>query len=225
MPEQNSDASDLAASGAVGNSWVPQFTPADYGKRASRRCDLCSDLIFSECYRVNGQRICSVCADQVRSGISTASLGSLSGALLIGFTGTVAGMLIYASVTTAMGWTVDYFSLIVGWIVGRAVIAGARGIGSFRIQGLAAFLTYIAVALNPMPAFLYYAYRRGITFDDLRSLLHEIILPGLIAPFTRLNADPVNGGINLFILVLGMGVAWRLTRVQPLNVAGPFLLK
>lgn len=223
MSKHNQDATGVASPAA--NRWTPQFTQADYGKRASVRCDLCSDFIFSEFFQVNGQKICAVCADQVRSGISTSSLGSLSGALLVGLTGAVAGMVLYYYVTEAMGWTIGYFSLFVGWIVGRAVDAGAKGIGSFRIQGLAALLTYIAIVLNPMPAFLYYAYLRGLSPADFSALLHEVILPGLISPFTRLNTDPVNGGIHLFVIVLGMGVAWRLTRVRPLTVSGPHDLK
>src|ERR1700722_18904952 len=122
MPEYNSDASDLPSSsaGQAGNTWAPQFTAAEYGKRSSLRCALCSNFIFSEYFKANGQKLCSTCAEQARSGISTSSLGSLSGALLFGLAGTIAGMAIYYAVTAATGWTIGYFGVFVGWIVGRA---------------------------------------------------------------------------------------------------------
>jgi hypothetical protein len=227
MLEHNQNVTNLAPSqvSPTGDAWVPQFTAAEYGKRASKRCDLCSDYLFSECFKVNGQKICATCADQIRAGISTASLGSLSGALAMGVVGTLLGMLFYSAITQATGWTIGYFALFVGWIVGRAVIAGARGIGSTRIQFVASLLTYVAISVSSLPAFVYEAYRRGIVSEDLRVLLREVILPGLASPFVRLNRDPVNGGIHFFIIFLGMCVAWRLTRVQPLTVGGPFPLK
>ena len=49
----------------------------------------------------------------------------------------------------------------------------------------------------------------------------ELLLLGLASPFMELQ-DPVHGLIGLFILFIGLRIAWRLTASQPLEVDGPY---
>jgi hypothetical protein len=44
---------------------------------------------------------------------------------------------------------------------------------------------------------------------------------GLISPFLNLQ-DPVHGAIGLFILFIGLRIAWQLTASAPLEVEGPY---
>ena len=44
---------------------------------------------------------------------------------------------------------------------------------------------------------------------------------GLISPFLELQ-DPVHGAIGLFILFIGLRIAWQLTASAPLDVEGPY---
>jgi hypothetical protein len=44
---------------------------------------------------------------------------------------------------------------------------------------------------------------------------------GLISPFLELQ-DPVHGALGLFILFIGLRIAWQLTASAPLDVEGPY---
>jgi hypothetical protein len=209
-------------------AFLPQFSSTEYGKTAKLRCGQCSHFIFSEFYRVNGQKICSTCADQIHAGISTPSHGSLFGALLFGIVGAGAGCAIYGALNSDMGWTVGYLALFVGWIVGKTVMAGARSVGGFRVQVVAAALTYLAVALKALPAFLYGTYNNPDSLTSFASqwsaLLTDLVLTGLASPFQGLASNTVNAGMGLIVLLFSMAIAWQLTRLRPLVVSGPFSL-
>jgi hypothetical protein len=51
--------------------------------------------------------------------------------------------------------------------------------------------------------------------------LGMLALAGLASPFLELQ-DPVQGGIGLIILLVGIRIAWRLTDEKPIDIVGPF---
>jgi hypothetical protein len=51
--------------------------------------------------------------------------------------------------------------------------------------------------------------------------LGMLALTGLASPFLELQ-DPVQGGIGLIILLVGIRIAWRLTAEKPIDIVGPF---
>lgn len=51
--------------------------------------------------------------------------------------------------------------------------------------------------------------------------LGMLALTGLASPFLELQ-DPVQGGIGLIILLVGIRIAWRLTGEKPIDIVGPF---
>lgn len=224
MHEYNQSSIDFTSSPASPrtDTFVPQFSTADYGKRPTIHCNLCSNGIASQYFKVNGQKVCSTCAEQARSGQSTASRGSLMGALLLGSIGAILAMIIYSVVTMATGWTIGYLAIAVGWIVGKSVMAGASGVGSSRIQAVALLFTYAAISLNELPLVLYQAYNHPGSVNDWPALLQEVAITGVTAPFVHFNTNPLNAGLSLVILLIGLRIAWRLTQIRPLAVAGPF---
>jgi hypothetical protein len=44
---------------------------------------------------------------------------------------------------------------------------------------------------------------------------------GLASPFLAL-VDPLHGAVGLFILFIGLRIAWRMTKARPLSVYGPY---
>src|ERR1700722_14230165 len=110
MPESNQGQTEFVSPSAISgtNTYLPQFSNANYGKPTKLRCELCSHSVYSEFFRVNGQKICPTCADQIRSGISTPSHGSLLGALLLGIVGASAGCVLYSTLALDTSWTVGY---------------------------------------------------------------------------------------------------------------------
>jgi hypothetical protein len=56
---------------------------------------------------------------------------------------------------------------------------------------------------------------------NLTAAVGQLALWGLASPFLQLRS-PFQGAIGLFILFIGLRVAWRLTQATPLSVDGPY---
>jgi hypothetical protein len=203
-------------------SWEPQFADSQYGRVPNRRCNLCSHYLFTYFFRVNGKRICDNCAGQVRQGYSTASYTSLAIALMAGTFAAAAAMIGYAVAMWGTGWTNGYFAVFIGWAIGRAVLAGANGIGGTRIQAVAALLTYVAISLDGIPRLLWSAWSDPNIAIHWGVVLPRAILDGLASPFTSFNFYSNTSMLNFAALALSIMVAIRLTRTRPLTIAGPF---
>jgi hypothetical protein len=65
----------------------------------------------------------------------------------------IAGLVGYAAFGIITGIRIGYISLAVGWLVGKAMRTGSRGIGGLRYQVAAAAFTYAAVALAAIPVY------------------------------------------------------------------------
>jgi hypothetical protein len=107
----------------------------------------------------------------------------------------------------------------VGYIVGKAMMFGSKGIGGQKFQVTAALLTYAAISMAEIPIrltlFRQYGYR-----PDIGTLLW---VHGLASPFFDLGRNPVWGLIGLLIIGVGIQIAWRITAGRPrLEVFGPF---
>jgi hypothetical protein len=213
-------ASSHAASAA--SVWVPQFSNAAYGKKPTGRCNLCGNYIFSQFFRMNGLKVCDFCAEEARLGRSHAKSSWFLTALLTGLCGTFLGMIFYAVLSRSANTAGGFLSLGVGWIVGKTVMAGARDVGSFRLQMLAVGLTYAGVTLNALPALLLTAYSNPRLIAEWGPHLPAMILKGLVSPYMAFRADASGAGMELFLLLLGLFVAWQITRTKPFAIAGPF---
>jgi hypothetical protein len=56
---------------------------------------------------------------------------------------------------------------------------------------------------------------------DWTAAVGQLALWGLASPFLQLR-DPLHGAIGLFILFIGLRIAWQLTRAKALSVDGPY---
>jgi hypothetical protein len=164
----------------------------------------------------------------------------------------VAGLILYATFEIMTGIIIGYISLAVGWMVGKAMIKGSNGHGGRRYQITAALLTYAAVSMAAIPIWIHYAGERKHSqpasqqkqlSDENRQLenrsgqqsesspaqppmdrseaLLKLAFLGLASPFLEL-ADPFHGAIGLFILFIGIRIAWQTTQQTRSALAGPF---
>jgi len=130
----------------------PQFGTAKYSdQRGGDRCETCGQPIGGEYYRVNNAMICVNCAEQAKSQLPKDSGGAYGRALVFGAGGALLGLILYSTVGIVTGLMIGYVSLAVGFIVGKAMMMGSRGIGGRRYQITAAALTYAAVSLSAIP--------------------------------------------------------------------------
>lgn len=136
---------------------APQFSIAEFGKSANAdTCKMCQKPITATYYRANGAMVCDSCADRVRRSNPQDNHAAFVKAILFGLGGFLAGLIAYAGFSIATGIQIGYLSLAVGWIIGKAMMAGSGNIGGRRYQIAAVVLTYAAVSMAAIPIALFY---------------------------------------------------------------------
>ena len=225
-----SNSGELASSPATTGSdaFVPQFSRPEYGQvqgASSKRCLICSDQISHQYFLIRKRTVCEVCAEKARAGMRTDSFGAFLRALVFGLGGAILGMILYSSFTMATGWSIGYLAFAIGFIVGKAAQKGSNGAGGFRIQCIAALLTYLAITFNALPELLVNAYAHPGSVTNWARTLEETVSTAIQAPFLRIEGDPLKAAIGLFVLFLGPFIASQLTQARTLSVDGPYSLR
>jgi hypothetical protein len=242
MAEQQEFAD--APSAPVADSDIPQFSTAEYTHApGTERCRICNNLIADNYFRVNNLMACAQCAADARNGQPRDSHVAFARGLAFGAAAAIAGMILYAAFTIITGWYIGYLALGVGYLVAKAIKKGANGLGGRRYQIAAVALTYAAISVAAVPIGLSYAIKHQKAVRQAQSsatppatgqstspaphsipygaLAFRLLGVGLISPFLALQ-DPVHGAIGLFILFIGLRIAWQLTASAPLEVEGPY---
>jgi hypothetical protein len=226
---------------------TPQFDTAEYaGQPAPDHCHYCQQTIGARYYRVHNRMACPACTEKAALAEPTDTHAAFMRALLFGAGAAVAGLALYAAVEIATGWIIGYVSLAVGWMVGKAMMAGSKGQGGRRYQIAAVLLTYAAVSMAIIPVVFSHAAEQGQARhqpieqpssppgdsqpDQPRSrpqmnffaALGRFALLGLASPFLELQ-DGIQGLVGLFILSIGIRIAWKITAgISSPGIIGPF---
>jgi len=237
---------------AMDNSTPQFGTAEYLGPPGSDRCHFCQQPIAGNYYRVNGAMACRGCAEKALSELPVDSHSAYMRGLLFGIGAAIAGLILYATFEIMTGIIIGYLSLAVGWMVGKAMMKGSNGHGGRRYQVTAALLTYAAVSMAAIPIWIHYAIEHKPAqqtseqqkpTDEQRQLdqesgkqseaapakprmdrskaLLQLAFLGLASPFLEL-ADPFHGLIGLFILFIGIRIAWQTTQQTLPSLDGPF---
>jgi hypothetical protein len=231
------------------SSDVPQFATAEYSNKAAATvCKACAQKISGPYYRVNGVPACASCAQRLKEQLPQDSHQAFVRAVLLGIGGAVVGFGIYVAFALSTGWMVGYISLLVGYLVGKAMAFGSGGVGGRRYQVVAVLLTYMAVSLAAVPIAISQhmkarsAQQRTQVNDataqgsaqpqasgpgtapapkkSVAETLGVLVLLGLASPFLEM-VEPMHGVIGLIILLVGVQIAWKITAARKLDIAGP----
>jgi len=252
MPDTFEPQPQLNLSGsapAVANG-IPQFAKAEYAHPPGvDHCRICSTLISGDYYRVNNLMACASCAEQAQGGQPKDSHVAFARGVLLGSLGAVAGLILYAAVGILTGWTIGYLALAVGWLVGKGITKGSSGLGGRRYQIAAVLLTYFAISLAAIPMGIAYSIKHRPAAAQssaaaksgpdaassqspaqpkpkrpvhIGSALGGLLLLGLASPFLEFTGNVGSAAIGLFILFLGLRIAWTITAAKPLSVDGPY---
>jgi hypothetical protein len=130
-----------------GNAENPETTAGDI-------CAVCKTPIVRSYFRANSSLVCGKCADRLRREQPQDSHGAFVRAMLFGLVGFAIGLTVYSTFMIITGISIGYLSLAVGWIIGKAMMAGSKGIGGRRYQITALLLTYSAVSMAIIPVAL-----------------------------------------------------------------------
>jgi hypothetical protein len=200
-----------------------QFDHAEFEQAAPSAvaCAACKRPITDHYYEINGTIFCEPC-----QGMISAHLRGGSGfvrflrAVLFGTAAGAAGTLIYTLFIQATRVDFSLVSILVGYLVGRAVRAGSRNRGGIPCQLLAVLLTYLAVgATHASIAFL--RGNVGLAPDDAGGLLLKAFVFAyitVIAPV--LNAQ--RSVISIAIVGFALWQAWKMNVRLKLVVTGPY---
>jgi hypothetical protein len=227
---------------------TPQFNTAEYaGQPGTDRCDYCQRTIGARYYRVNNRMACPACTEQAALAVPQESHAAFVRALLFGAGAAIAGLALYATVEIITGWIIGYVSLAVGWMVGKAMMTGSRGQGGRRYQIAAVLLTYAAVSMAIIPVVMSHAVQQRKSSHQQQieqpsssdgqsqpeqprskprmnffAALGRLAFIGLASPFLELQ-DGIHGLIALFILSIGIRIAWKMTAgTLAAGIIGPF---
>src|SRR5690242_17512765 len=92
-------------------------------------CKACRQPITGVYYRANSAMVCGSCADRVKRELPQDSHAAFMRGLLFGLGGFLVALIAYSAVGVLLqGWTIGYLSLAVGWVVGKAMMMGSRGV-------------------------------------------------------------------------------------------------
>lgn len=200
---------------------MPQFATAEYANQAgTATCRACGKALGTSYYRVNGVVTCAQCAERIREKLPKDSHAAFVRGITLGAGGAIVGLILYVTVALTTGLEIGFVSLAVGYIVGKAIVMGAKGQGGRRYQVAAVMLTYMAVSLAAVPIALY-QHSAAPEFPSIDiATVGRLALLGLASPFLDLS-DLAHGVIGLIILLVGIRIAWRLTAGNRVNIVGP----
>lgn len=231
---------------------MPQFATAEYAHiPGTERCRVCGNLISGEYYRVNNQMACSTCAQQARDGQPKDSHAAFLRAVLFGIGGAIAGMVLFSGIELMLHFSIGYLALAVGWLVATAMKKGSNGLGGVRYQVVAVLLTYLAISASAVPLLVRDINREidrrnaqlaaqaasaqeasgeaaGTASAPVKQVRMDwskvtglMVEWAVASPFLELQ-QPGSGLIGLVILFVGLSIAFRMTKANPLAVDGPY---
>jgi hypothetical protein len=140
---------------------TPQFHTKEVSSGADV-CKFCGVPISTGYYRVGQAMACPMCAAKIRDEGPQSPHGAFAKAILLGIGAAIVGCAIYAEFTIVTRIEIAVMSLLVGFIVGKAMMLGSGGYGGRKYQIVAAVLTYMSVSLAFVPIAIHY-YREHPT--------------------------------------------------------------
>ena len=132
-----------------------QFGKAEFEgqhESASAACFACQAALNEDYFDINGSPACTSCKSSIVSSFNAGSgSGRMLRALLFGLVAAVLGASIYFAIVKLTGYEIGLVSILVGYMVGKAVFIGSRHRGGAAYQTLAIALTYLAIVATYVP--------------------------------------------------------------------------
>jgi len=207
-------------------------------------CVSCRTTIADAYYSASGKVFCARCRDNLAAALG--NRGRFGRGLLWGLGGATLGGAIYFAVTAISGYELSLITILIGWLVGRAIQRGSGALGGRRYQVTAVLLTYLAVA----GAYFGLALRAAVRDRPLReassipaadsadtgpapvarparpagSLRTLVTLLGMSIALPIVTGLSHLPGSLLGLLIIGIGLyqAWQMNRRPEIALQGPF---
>ena len=133
-----------------------QFQKAEFtaAADAASRCALCGSGIGDVYYHLGGSKICKVCAGHTQTAQEAVRGRVFGKSVLYGLGAAVVGSALYGIVLLATGAEFALLSILVGIMVGKAMMHGSGGRGGRTLQIVAVLLTYASITTGYVPTIL-----------------------------------------------------------------------
>lgn len=217
-----------------GESQTPQFATAEYAANGpTLKCAACKQPIGDSYFQIKGAPVCPGCTEKIRAQIPRDTHAAFIRALVLGIAGAVVGLALYVIFALSTGLVIGWASVAVGYIVGKAMHIGSRGVGGRRYQVVAVLLTYLAVSMSAVPIAIeqsrqHHAQAQSAVATvqpraqmSYAKAIATLAWIGIASPVLELQ-DPVNGLLGLIILFVGLRFAWQFTASRWAKVSGPY---
>ena len=215
---------------------TPQFATAEYSATGSAmQCAACKQAISGSYFQIKGTPVCAACTAKLRAQLPRDSHAAFARALMFGAGGALVGLALYVAFALATGLVIGWVSLAVGYIVGKAMRMGSRGVGGRRYQVVAVLLTYFAVSLSAVPIAIeqsraHHQAQAQSAENSVQPRAHVnvgrviavLAWVGIASPILDLRDDPVHGLVGLIILFVGIRFAWQFTAGPTMKISGPY---
>ena len=197
-------------------------TMPEPGAPAMTVCGACNEPITDAYYEANGKVVCPRCREAVMASQAGGSrTGRFLRATIYGIFAGIVGAAIWWGIRVASGgYEIGLIAILVGFMVGGAVKAGAKGRGGFGYQLLAVVLTYLAIAANYAPDIVQALRSQPGAADNVVAVIIITAIYALAAPFF--------GGfqniIGLLIIGFALFQAWVINKSGRIAFNGPYRL-
>ena len=118
-------------------------------------CVICSKQIVDTYYHAQGQVACPVCAAKIQAGQNAPPAHTLAKSFIYGLGAALAGMALFATVWIISNAQWALISILIGYMVGKAIRIASKGLGGRPQQILAVVLTYFAISTAIIPVAIY----------------------------------------------------------------------
>jgi hypothetical protein len=219
-----------------------QFQRAEYAG-AGPACAFCKKSAGPSYYHAGKAVACPACAYRLRRLQTRPNRSLMVRATFYGLGAAFAGSVIFALISLT-GFQFSIVAILVGIMVGKAIVRATHGRSSRACQVLAVVLTYGAITTSYLAMMISTAIKHQKAAGSNAAMAAPVpkrgpinpaaALAGLAAaaailigfsmalPFMVLAHSPLSGLINLVIIGIGLRQAWRLTTPFRAPILGPY---
>jgi len=193
------------------------FDKADFsGGSGATACGACKTPLIGSYFAIGEQVICGACHERLVADSQPGNAGGrFFGGLGLGLLGAVLGAAIWSAVMMLANLQLGIIAIAVGYLVGKGVNIGSRGVGGWLYRGAAIVLTYVGVSLAWVPGLVQ-------SMDTLPELhgIERIVAIVILSPTLPIVLG-LKSPMSFIILAIALWEAWRLNRRVSVVVTGP----
>lgn len=182
-------------------------------------CSICSRPTGATYFHANGKVVCPTCAAKLQAIQTAPPPHTLLKSFVYGSGAALAGTALFALVWIVSDSQWALISILIGYMVGKAIRYASNGLGGRPQQILAALLTYLSVAMAIVPVMIYQGIQSGESVGLAQIMAYAF--DGLASPFLALKSG-VGGVLTLLITFFGVQRAWHMTGRPAILLMGPY---